>query len=371
MPLHLINTANLPAHSQPKPNRRRRHTPRLRKHTWKALAGRSPFLPPTIATPSRTRTPPFTPPPKSKLILDFRTAPAATSLLAPKPPLLGHEVKIYFGPHAIAYTTAWSRVLPRDAGQLVRAHQLALPRPSTGIGTSTNVSTGTGADVQIRPFLSALWLPDVSPGDFGAWQAWVADKEGVEERDGLSSWERWEWVEEMARAWLFGARYGMREFQDAVMRCLRREGRRLRGTRVGEAVAAAAAAGECRSVVCGPLGERLLEEVWARTERLAGLRLFLVYLAAECCYPAEAPMTWFAGLRMVDGFWGEWDMGLELFCADVEERREYGVSEWDYDELDARTKRDFYVKEAVDEEAKAFGWNESAEFGWEGSCMER
>ena len=46
-------------------------------------------------------------------------------------------------------------------------------------------------------------------------------------------------------------------------------------------------------------------------------------------------------------------MGLELFCADVEERREYGVGEWDYDELDIRTKRDFYVKEAVDEEAKA------------------
>lgn len=212
--------------------------------------------------------------------------------------------------------------------------------------------------MQIRPFLSALRLPDVSPGDFGAWQAWVADKEGVEERDGLSSWERWEWVEEMARAWLFGARYGMREFQDAVMRCLRREGRRLRGTRAGEAVAAAAGAagaGECRSVVCRPLGEKLLEEVWARTERLAGLRLFLVYLAAECCFPAEAPTTWFAGLWMVDEFWGEWDMGLELFCADVEERREYGVDEWDYDELDIRTKRDFYVKEAVDEEAKAKG----------------
>ena len=46
-------------------------------------------------------------------------------------------------------------------------------------------------------------------------------------------------------------------------------------------------------------------------------------------------------------------MGLELFYADVEERREYGVGEWDYGELDIRTKRDFYVKEAVDEEAKA------------------
>lgn len=368
MTLHLINTATLPAHSQPKPSRRRRrHTPHLRKHTWKALAGRSPSLPPTIATP------PPTPPPKPKLILDFRAALAATPLLAPKPPQLGHEVKVFFGPHATAYTTAWSRVLTRDAGQLVRAHQLQLPRTgtSTSTSTSTNASTETGAGVQIQPFPSALRLPDVSPGDFGAWQAWVADKEGVEERDGLGCRERWEWVEEMARAWLFGARYGMREFQDAVMRCLRREGRRLRGTRAAEAVAAAAGVGECRSVVCGPLGEKLLEEVWARTERLAGLRLFLVYLAAECCFPAEAPTTWFAGLLMVDGFWGEWDMGLELFCADVEERREYGVSEWDYDELDARTKRDFYVKEAVDEEAKAFGWNESAEFGWEGSCMER
>lgn len=349
MPLHFISTATLPAHSQPKPSRRRRHTPHLRKHTWKALAGRSPSLPPTIATPLPT------PPPKPKLILDFRAALATTPLLAPKPPQLGHEVKVFLGPHATAYMTAWSRVLTRDAGQLVRAHQLRLPRTgtSTSTSTNTNASTGTGAGVQIRPFFSALRLPDVSPDDFGAWQAWVADKEGVEERDGLSCHERWEWVEEMARAWLFGARYGMREFQDAVMRCLRREGRRLRGTRAGEAVAAAAAAGECRPVVCGPLGGKLLEEVWARTERLAGLRLFLVYLAAECCFPAEAPTTWFAGLRMVDGFWGEWDMGLELFCADVEERREYGVGEWDYDELDIRTKRDFYVKEAVDEEAKA------------------
>jgi len=55
----------------------------------------------------------------------------------------------------------------------------------------------------------------------------------------------------------------------------------------------------------------------------------------------------------------------------VEERREYGVGEWNYDELDTRTKRDFSVKEAVDEEVKAFGWKESAEFGWEGSCMKR
>lgn len=211
MPLHLIDTATLPAHSQPKPSRRRRHTPHPRKHTWKTLAGRSPSLPPTIATPLPT------PSPKPKLILDFRAALAATPLLAPKPPQLGHGVKVFFGPHATAYTTAWSRVLARDAGQLVRAHQLRLPRTGTSTGTSTSTSTnasmGTGAGVQVRPFFSTLRLPDVSPGDFGAWQAWVADKEGVEERDGLSCRERWEWVEEMARAWLFGARYGMREFQ--------------------------------------------------------------------------------------------------------------------------------------------------------------
>ncbi|OCL13302.1 hypothetical protein AOQ84DRAFT_372309 [Glonium stellatum] len=248
-------------------------------------------------------------------------------------------------------------------------------------------SGGGGGATKPTPHPPCLHLPTVLPSHFAAWQSWVADKGLVEERLGLSAAERAAWIEEMVGAWLFGNRYGMREFQDALMRGLRREGRRLRGVWVGEAVVAAAAEDDDEDdeddrndedgdgdededededeeggmrergvgIGSGPFGEGLLEEVWAGTQRMGALRLFLVYLAAECCFPAEAPAAWFAGVWMVEGFWEEWEKGLELFGADVAERRECGVGEWDYVELDERTKRDFYVKEAGDVETAGSG----------------
>ncbi|OCK79413.1 hypothetical protein K432DRAFT_426529 [Lepidopterella palustris CBS 459.81] len=194
-------------------------------------------------------------------------------------------------------------------------------------------------------------LPTASRLGFLTWRSWIEEhsalrsaSDTVSRNDtaGFTDHMRRDYLEEMVRCWLFGHRWGLRDFRNWAMGCLRAEARGLRG-----AVRTVMGGDGHSRIVSGelPFRDELVKLVWAATEVGSVLRLFVVYSTAEAFFPEKPPQCVFDGVCSAVGAREEVEKGCLLFVDDWIERLQSGVRDWGDEELEERTRRHFWVGE--------------------------